>query len=606
MISKSITTKLWLLLVSLVVVSLLAIGLSLHQLLGNYYSRQQVDDLLATGEMLAQSLAGADAGNLSGQADILSKVAGAGVMIIDRNGLVISCSSDAGTGMGMGMGMRMGRGWSHGLHHSGGWPATGMHLDGDEIRQVLAGNTVIKRGYQEIFNSRMLVVAVPIKTAGGVDGAVILFAPEASLSAAIAAVDRLILYSGMGAVLLATLLAFFAARRVTRSLKQMSLTARQMARGDFSGRVPVTSDDELGQLAASFNFLAEELARTVAALSREKEKLDRVIRGMTDGVLAFKPDGRVLFANPQAEKLLGLSLPPGSGLPEELLAPFRAALEGEGTAGEIRWRQQIFAVRAAPFQGEEPGSRAAVAIIQDITAQKQLEQLRREFLASVSHDLRTPLTFIQGYAEALADGLAAGEKERQEYTNIILAEAGRLRRLVDDLFDLNKMAAGQLSLEMADVNIGELLAGVARKYRPLLAEHKLELEAEIPPSLPEIRADAGRLEQIMANLLDNARHHTPPGGRIGITAGLVGNEIKISVADTGSGIPPEDLPYIWERFYKVDKSRSRRDGGSGLGLAIVKSLVEAHGGRVEVESQLGKGSTFSFYLPLHIDSENRR
>ncbi|MDK2816068.1 MAG: two-component system, OmpR family, sensor histidine kinase ResE [Moorella sp. (in: firmicutes)] len=598
MISKSITTKLWLLLVSLVVVSLLAIGFSLHQLLGNFYYRQQVEDMLATGEKLAQSLAGADAGNLSVHADILSKVAGAGVMIIDRNGLVISCSSDAGTGMGMGMGMRMGHGWSHGLHQHGDWPAAGMHLDGDEIRQVLAGNTVIKRGYQDIFNTRMLIVAVPIKDAGGVNGAVILFAPEASLSAAIGAVDRLILYSGVGAVLLATLLAFFAARRVTRSLKQMSLAARQMARGDFSGRVPVTSEDELGQLAGSFNFLAEELARTVAALSREKEKLDRVVRGMTDGVLAFAPDGRVLFANPQAEKLLGLSLPPGSTLPAELLAPLRAAAEGEDAAGEIRWRQQIFAVRAAPLQGEEPGRPAAVAIIQDITAQKQLEQLRREFLASVSHDLRTPLSFIQGYAEALADGLAAGEKERQEYTNIILTEAGRLRRLVDDLFDLNKMAAGQLSLEMADVDIGELLAGVARKYRPLLAEHKLELAVEIQPSLPGIRADAGRLEQIMANLLDNARHHTPPGGRIRITAGLVGNEIKVSVADTGSGIPPEDLPYIWERFYKVDKSRSRRDGGSGLGLAIVKSLVEAHGGRVEVESQLGKGSTFSFYLPL--------
>ncbi|WP_258359610.1 cell wall metabolism sensor histidine kinase WalK [Moorella sulfitireducens (nom. illeg.)] len=587
MMRQSITVKLWLLLVSLVVISLLTVGFSLHHLLESYYYNQQVETMLARGDMLARSLANND--NLAAQAEILGKLAGTGVMFIDRQGQVISCSSNGTTGMSM----------DHMMGHSSMHiPTAGMHLNDTDIEQVLQGTSVVKHGYQETFQADMLTVAVPVRVNGDVTGAVILFAPQASLSAAMAAVDRLILYAGLGAVLLATILAIFAARRVTRPLKQMNRIALNMAQGDFSGRVPVTSGDEIGRLARSFNNLSAELAQSITALSREKEKLNRVVRGITDGVLAFELNGRVLFSNPQAEKLLNLQLVPGMSLPAALVAPLQAAVGGEGTTGEIKWGQQVIAVRAAPLPDEETRAQAAVAILQDVTKQKQLDQLRREFLASVSHELRTPLSFIQGYAEALADGMASSEKERQEYSGIILAEARRLRRLIEDLFDLNKMAAGHLALDLAPIAMGELLTRVARKYQPLLADQNLSLTMEIAPSLPLIKGDAVRLEQVVINLLDNARHHTPAGGKITIAATQVGTELKVSIADTGHGIPPEDLPYIWERFYKVDKSRSRRDGGSGLGLAIVKSLVEAHGGRVEVESTPGKGSIFSFFLPV--------
>ncbi|HHW42157.1 MAG TPA: cell wall metabolism sensor histidine kinase WalK [Syntrophomonadaceae bacterium] len=590
MIRKSITAKLWLLLVSLVIVSILAIGVFLHQLMGSYYYRQQMETMLSKGEMLARSLASnEDGGKLSGQADILSKAAGTGVMIIDRQGLVISCS-DVNSGLGM-------HHWGQGSLHVG-WPVAGMHLDSEEVRQVLAGNNVIKRGYQRTFNAYMLTVAVPVKVNGIVTGAVILFAHEASLDAAIGAIDRLIFYAGLVAVFLVTILALFAARRITRPLKQMNRVALQMAAGDFSGRVPVTSEDELGRLAGSFNNLSRKLAQTVAALSREKEKLERVVRGMTDGVLAFELDGRILFSNPQAERILKISLPPGILLPRELMEPLLTAVKEEGETVEIKLRQQIIAVRAASLQWEESGRQAAVTILQDITDKKQLEQLRREFLASVSHELRTPLTLIQGYAEAMADGLAAGVEERRDYANIILEEAKRLRRLVDDLFDLNKISAGRLSLEISDVDIADLVDRVAQKYRSVMDEHNLSLDVDVAEPLPILRADPGRLEQIIGNLLDNAYRHTPPGGQIRITAAQAGKELKVCVSDTGKGIPAEELPYIWDRFYKVDKSRARSDGGSGLGLSIVKSLVEAHGGRVEASSTPGKGSVFSFYLPL--------
>lgn len=590
MIWRSITGKLWLILVSLVLVSLLTVGFFLDRLLESFYYRQKSLELLEKGNLLAGALSDtAKRGYLLRQVDILGDVAGAGVMIIDSEGLIISCSSSKMMGGGHGPGMML-----------GGWPAAGMHLGTKEGREVLAGKTVVVRGYHPGFSTVMLTVAVPIKVGDAVVGAVLLYSPQASMSEAVAAMRRLIFFAGVAAIGVATVLAFFVSRRVSRPLLAMDRVARQMAAGDFSGQVEVTADDEVGTLAQSFKYLSQELKRTISALSQEKEKLNRVVSGMTDGVLAFDAQGRVMFFNPQAEKLLGLDLAVGHGVPGELLENSRVEGEKEVTEREIEWKGKVLAVRAAALRVEGPEGGGTVALFQDVTEKKKVEQLRREFLASVSHELRTPLSFIQGYAEAMADGLARGEAEQQEYASIILEEAGRLRRLVDDLLDLNKMAAGQLALDKEELDVGELVRRVARKFYAVLAERgiafKVALESE---ELPRIYGDAGRLEQVLVNLLDNAGRYTPAGGQVSFEVKSEGEEVVFSVRDTGQGIPQDELPYIWERFYRVDKSRSRRDGGSGLGLAIVRHLVLAHGGRVEVESAVGQGSTFRVYLPVY-------
>lgn len=587
---RGITGKLWLILVSLVLVSLLVVGVFLDRLLESFYFRQRGLELLKKGELIAEALAdGARRGYLLEQVDILGNVAGAGVTIIDRKGLVISCG-----GMNMG---GPGHGWS--MHM--GWPAIGMYLGTEEARQVLSGQTVIIRGYHPGFNTSVLTVGVPIKVGEEVVGAVLLYSPLASLGEAVAGIRRLILLAAIGAIIVATVLAFFVSRKVSRPLLAMNRVARQMAAGDFSGQVEVTSQDEVGTLAQSLNYLSSQLKITIAALSREKEKLNRVVSGMTDGVLAFDANGYILFSNPQVEKLLGLPLPVGEKIPEELWEKSRV-LEGQDiNEREIEWQGKIIAVRASLMKTDEKEDKATVALFQDVTEKRKLEQLRREFLASVSHELRTPLSFIQGYAEAILDGLAQDEKERREYISIIWEETGRLRRLVEDLLDLSKLAVGQLNLDREEIEVEELLRRVARKFQGIFVERGIEFEwgVEGDRRLPHVYGDAGRLEQILVNLLDNAARYTPAGGKVSLKAKQEGEEIVFIVQDTGQGIPAEELPYIWERFYRVDKSRSRKDGGSGLGLAIVRHLVEAHGGRVNVVSTLGQGSTFQVYLPIY-------
>ncbi|SMB94251.1 two-component system, OmpR family, sensor histidine kinase ResE [Thermanaeromonas toyohensis ToBE] len=588
---RGITGKLWLTLVSVVLVSLLIVGVFLDRLLESFYFRQRGLELLKKGELIAEALAdGARRGYLLEQVDILGDVAGAGVTIIDRKGLIISCG-----------GMNMG-GPDHGRSMHMGWPTIGMHLGTEEARRVLLGQTVITRGYHPGFNATMLTVGVPIKVGEEVVGAVLLYSPQASLGEAVSVMRRLILLAAVGAIIVATVLAFFVSRKVSRPLLAMNRVARQMAAGDFSGQIEVTSQDEVGTLAQSLNYLSGQLKITIAALSREKEKLNRVVSGMTDGVLAFDARGYILFSNPQAEKLLGLPLPVGEKIPEELWEKSRV-LEGQDISErEIEWRGKIIAVRASLMKtgGGEDGS--TVALFQDVTEKRKLEQLRREFLASVSHELRTPLSFIQGYAEAILDGLAQDEKEQREYISIIWEEAGRLRRLVEDLLDLSKLAAGQLNLDREEIEVKDLLRRVARKFQGIFAERGIKFEFEVKEEgkgLPHVYGDAGRLEQILVNLLDNAARYTPAGGKVSLKARQEGEEIVFIVQDTGQGIPAEELPYIWERFYRVDKSRSRKDGGSGLGLAIVRHLVEAHGGRVNVVSTPGQGSTFQVYLPIY-------
>ncbi|MHB1419460.1 MAG: ATP-binding protein [Bacillota bacterium] len=580
MIFRSIFGKLWLSIVLLVIVTLLVLGILFSQLFENFYYDQKAQSMLHDGQHIAELLtAGSSIQVLQNEIDLLNNFVDGDVMVIDREGLVQAC----GNGMGM---------------------SPGMHLDPQDTEQVLKGMPAVQRGFNKSFNISVLSVAVPVMEGPEVSGAVMIYAPVASISKTIDRVRLLIVYGAIAAVLLATILSLFISKRISSPLSQMKQVALAMAQGNFSGKVQVKSDDEVGTLGKTLNYLSGELAANLESLSEEKEKLGNIVTSMTDGMITFDATGNVILTNPPVQKWLGDQVTTGQPLSStmpvrKLHELFEKVLQSKGSCqAEVPLGERIFAVRMAPLRRTSGEIGGAVAVLQDITGEKKLEQLRREFLASVSHELRTPLSFIQGYAEALQDGIASTAEERSEYVSTILEECLRLRLLVNDLMDVTQIEAGQLSLRSEPFALGDLVKRVVKKYQSLAEDKKINMEFNLPEDLPLVNGDEQRVEQVLINLMDNALRHTPADGSVNISVTVADRMLRLVVSDTGQGIPEEEQSQIWERFYRVDKARSRSEGGIGLGLSIVRSIIQAHGGQVGLDSIPGKGSAFFLTLPL--------
>ncbi len=588
---RSIVGKMWLATVILVVVTFIVLGGFLTQLMENFYYNLKQQEMVQDGRRLAQSISQGDNYAVD-QLKILEDIIGSSVMVVNRDGLVKSCG-------GM-MGMQ-----------------PGTKLNTDDVKRVLDGETVTTRGFNAQFDMAMLNTAVPIKHQDKVIGAVLIYTPVQPISQTIADMRRIILFAGFGALMLATVLGFFMTKRLSLPLLQMKDIAHRMASGDFKGRMPIKGDDEIGLLGNSLNFLAGELENHTEALSQEKEKFANIVSSMSDGVITFDSSGNTIFLNDQAKELLHLS---DEKLGQEQSVKFnqwmtRIMDDGSSIKGELITSNKIIAVRMAPLWDKEQPV-GAVALLQDVTKERELERLRKEFLASVSHELRTPLTYLQGYAEAMQDGMAERPEDREQYIKIFLDETLRLRRLVNDLMDLTQMENGKMAMNMDMLDLGALAQQVTEKMFPFSVEKNVRLLCTAAEGIL-VYGDADRLHQVLVNLIDNALRHTKAGEKI--TISVTKNEAaEIKIKDTGSGIPEKELDYVWERFYKVDKARTRKDSGTGLGLAIVKNIIDGHDGKVFVTSEVGIGTEFTCILPLadsgkiqkkavpHIDSENER
>lgn len=418
---------------------------------------------------------------------------------------------------------------------------------------------------------------------------------------------RLLLLAVIAAVAVSLAVVLAVSRRISGPLRRMRDVVSEMAEGDFSQRVAVQEPDEVGALAQSFNSLAQNLQRTMGELEQEQARLRGILASVAEGIIAVDAVGRVTLLNRQAAALLGLEQDAAAGAQlrelgthEEVKDHFWECLESrqictvEIESGQPR-RHLI--VQIAPVREAEGEGWGAVAVVRDITAEKRLEQMRRQFISDASHEMRTPLTSIGGFASAIADGTAGSQEERVRSATLIVREVHRLSRLVEDLLNLSRIESGAVSLDLEEIDLQELIGGAVESMETQGAEKQVEFEVEVPEGLPQVRADSDRVYQVLVNLLSNALRFNRPRGRIGVRALEVNGEVRVEVSDTGAGIPPDQLPHIWERFHRADPSRARQDGGTGLGLAIVRSIVEAHGGRVSAESELGKGSTFSFTLP---------
>lgn len=403
--------------------------------------------------------------------------------------------------------------------------------------------------------------------------------------------------------------AWFLWRRVIKPLEEVNSTAREMARGNLDRELRIYTGDEFGELARSINDMARQLKNTIDEITEARNQAGAILDSIADGVIAVNKSGEVLFINPVVEKVFGIDQKASQG--KNILGVIRnydverlleKALRTEKPVSqEIRLiypEPKVFYVNATPLQGHGRQKGGAVVLFNDITQRKKLEDMRTEFVANVSHELRTPLTSIRGFLETLLEGKIEDQATIRRFLEIINRETARLTRLIDDLLNLSKIEERQVVHRWQAVQLLDTVNRAVIMFQAQAKEQNLELVTELPAELPVVRGDPDMLAQVLINLVDNAIKFTPAGGRITVRAGANEENVRIDVEDTGIGIPPENIPRIFERFYRVEKSRSRELGGIGLGLAIVKHIIRAHGGKTGVESIVGKGSKFSFTLPI--------
>ena len=398
-------------------------------------------------------------------------------------------------------------------------------------------------------------------------------------------------------LVISVLLSFLLAKTMITPIERLTDGAERVASGDFSRKIEVGSRDEIGVLTNTFNEMARQLQETLQEVENERNKLGTLFLHMTDGVVAFSRDGAVIHANPAAERMLNRAIPVGGAVRYEDLfgdvAPLSQVLEAhqpDYLEGERQVNGCSLELLLAPFDQESQGG--VLAVLHDVTEQRKTEELRREFVANVSHELRTPLTNIRSYAETLADsaGQISAETE-QNFLGVILNESDRMTHIVQDLLALSRFDSGHSELKLARFSYGQ---AVRDSYQAVLLEaqrHGHTMELELEQQLPEIVGDRERILQVMMNILSNAIKYTPDGGHIVISAGQTGDRVWTEVADNGIGIPEADRPRIFERFYRVDKARSRESGGTGLGLSIAKEIVDRHQGTIALVDREGPGLT---------------
>ena len=450
-----------------------------------------------------------------------------------------------------------------------------------------------------------IVMAYPIETMSAEHGVIYIYQSPDAIHRTTEETTKIVFLSAAIALVLTTLFSFFLSSRITRPLRKMREAAFDLAKGKFDTKVPMWQNDEIGQLGTAFNQMGRQLKHHVEVINQEKEQLSSILTSMTDAVITFNKDRTVLLSNPPAELLLqdwfinkgGDSEKP---LPIEMYHMLDHVLElEEQLQEELEIDGVYYIISISPLYSASDKVRGAVAVIRDQTEEHRLEKLRSDFIANVSHELRTPISMLQGYAEAIVDDIVQDEEEQKEIIRIIYDESQRMGRLVNDLLDLARMESGNITLYEDIRPINATFERITQKFVQRGREKDIDVSFETAFNHEAtLMIDEDRIEQVLTNLIDNAIRHTLHGGHVKVLVDQQVNFARIRVQDDGAGIPKEDLPYVFERFYKADKARTRGKAGTGLGLAIARNIVEAHKGRILVESTVDVGTTFMFYLPL--------
>ena len=587
---RSLHMKLVLILVLLIVSVMAVVGIFLINSVGSFYLedfRSQVQDTLWTGDVMAamENAAAAPAG-----AEALKNV----VAAYDTQ-----------------LGLDQYRSFS--ILDAEGKFLTGSAANAASAEQFYRRRNIIAAMAGQASCSGSVIdsymdYAIPVCLDGSVRFIVYINDDKQEISELSYRYFAIVMQAMMFGLVVAILLSFLLSKTITTPLENITQGAKRIADGDFGQQLSIQSSDEIGELTSAFNYMAHALHSTLNEVQGERNKLETIFLHMTDGVAAFTFDGALIHMNPATENYLGIRFEDNvtfDDMFDDLALPEKSDGRRTYLQSEITRYGRVLTVTLAPY-GTIDGDGGVMAVIHDITEQRKLDDARREFVANVSHELRTPLTNIRSYTETLID--AAGDLPQEteiKFLGIVTSEAERMARIVTDLLTLSKLDYNQMDLRFTRFSTHAMLEAVYNAMVLNASEQGHSFQMEIPDTLPDMNGDRERLEQVIVNIVSNSIKYTPQGGHITLSARMQDERLlQIVVRDDGMGIPKNDVPRLFERFYRVDKARSREKGGTGLGLAIAKEMVEAHRGSIRLESELDKGTIVTILLPIDLPLED--
>ncbi|MFH1486876.1 MAG: ATP-binding protein [Chloroflexota bacterium] len=537
---------------------------------------QLTDQALMTADSSAPYFVGGAAGEVDNLCKRLGLQIRGRITVIDGSGVVLGDSEQNPVGME-------------------------NHANRPEVLVALSNGSGSSIRYSSTLGYDMMYVAVPVALDGKTVGV-------ARVSLALSELDEFsqhtnttVVSASLVAGMVAILMSLQISKVTTEQIGKLTRMSGRMAEGQLDQEIKVTSRDEVGRLATAFNLMAARLKETMSSITTERDRMAVVLSNMGDGMVVVDGAGRVTMVNKVAEKILQISESrvPGKTFIEvtldyelnEILQRCLETRQQQTGMVEVRRNRQFLGVIATPLQVEI----GCMVLLQDLTEMRRLETVRRDFVSNISHELRTPIASLKALAETLQEGAIEDSLVAKDFLSKINAETDRLAQMVQELGELSRIESGEALLRKRPLDVTKIIDHAVNRLKAQADRVGLKLVIDLPSSLPLALADSERLEQVLINVIHNAIKFTPPGGQISLSAREDGDNIHVSVADTGVGISADDLPRIFERFYKADKARA--GGGTGLGLAIAKHIIESHGGRIWAESVEGKGSVIHFTLP---------
>jgi PAS domain S-box len=578
-------------------VPILIITLYVSQTFKTFYMERTVDDLktraLLIGSQIEEHLARSSMNDIDSLCKVLSKKVTTRFTVISPSGKVLGDSEKDPDSME-------------------------NHANRTEVIAAISGKTGLSNRFSYTLQEDMIYVAIPLKCAGKVCGVIRTALPTRSIKSALLTLYIRILWAVFFMALFAAIVSFLVSRKVSLPIGHMKRGAQRFASGDFSVKLPLSGYEETDQLALALNEMARTLHETITGITTQRNELDAILSSMIEGVIAVDAEERIMTINRAAGMLFGIDQQRAVGkMVSEVLRNgeiqdfFIKTLSASGfietetvlieaVPGKPTHTERILQLHGSALRNSEEKGIGALMVVNDITQLKKLENMRKDFVANVSHELRTPLTSIKGFVETLLAGAMKNGVDTQRFLGIISGQVDRLTTIVEDLLALSKIEQDteHNALESIECRLSEVLSGAIETCRAKASQKQITIELQCSTKYI-VKIDRTLFEQAIVNLIDNAISYSEPDKRITVNAmqDPASGEMTVSVSDEGIGIAPEHLGRLFERFYRVDKSRSRKLGGTGLGLSIVKHIALAHGGRVAVESIPGKGSTFYIVLP---------